>query len=228
MYLDALKPDEQPWLFDGDNNRPTGPPVLGDRIDSDASDQGLSTAWSLVLVAGAVSILLTLVFVWRRRKRRRGDYAAGQPPGSQVTKGYMAYPSPETASPERRDPLSSNTSLWLGDNPATPDGEGGMISPPMSSWSQFSTEEAVQSFPSNEEEVVPDPDSGGGGGFAHDGSFPHLYSNHGTLGQGIQSDVTDPDAEDHGGLTFYGEDDDDDSFEQWRPRPKDTWSRELV
>jgi hypothetical protein len=199
MYLDALKSDEQPWLFDGDNNRPTSPPVLEDHIGSDASDQGLSTAWSWVLVAGAVGILLTLVWARRRQRRRRGDFAAGQPPGSLVTKGYMGYPSPETASPERRDPLSSNR---LGDNPAT----------------------------SDEEEAVPDPDRGGGGGLAHDGSFPHLCSNS-TMGQGIQSIVTDQDAEDHGGLTFYGEDDeddDDDSFEQWRPRPKDTRSRELV
>ena len=128
MYLDEINPDEQPWLFDRDG----GPPVL---VDPPQSSERVSTTWSLIIVGAVFLLILAIVTaVWRRRRNRhRGSYDDGPPPNHQqrspccygrrhparVTRGYMAYPSPE---PEQKQRVSVwDNSVILPNDDSPPD-----------------------------------------------------------------------------------------------------------
>lgn len=251
LYLQALDADDQPWLFDG------GPPVLVDQPESEESDLVTSAARSWIVVAAALTVLLTaLMLIWRRQ-RRRGAYDDSRQDNccscctrrrstTRITRGYLAYPSPDR-SPDQRLPPPSRQSVWLSDNPAVPSDHSSqdfLASPPLS-WTELN-EEPVSSFdpvigPPMASRPLPPPSEPmppqhvaentftGDAVFGpqdiswHDGSFPVLED----IPPPAESVVEDVE---FGNLSFY-DDDQDENFpykDGHSSSPKRPWLRDFV
>lgn len=257
LYLRSLDSNDQPWLFDG------GPPVLIDPPKSEESVR-LSSTWSWVAVGAAVTVLATLVMLlWRRRQRRRGAYDDHRQSGcctrrrasNRITRGYMAYPSPDR-SPDQRLPPGPRQSVWLSDSPAVAsDGSQDFLASPPLSWGEMN-EEPVSSFdpvfgPPMESQPLPMPANGCNDDDPpasrsnnnnsdhynnvdyqprdvewHDGSFPKFED----IASPTESVVDDLE---FGAVSFYDDDmDDDESYHKWRTAqetlPDRAWLRDLV
>ena len=246
LYLDAVSPDDQPWLFDGDH---TFPPVLVD-MPTDQEDRRVSAGWSWVVVAASVSIVMAvLVLLWQRRRRNNtdneGDTNNTTPSGrwggrrrhpERITRGYMAYPSPDP-SPQRR-------SVWMSDNPAVPSSDTGVYVSDNPSWG----EEPVSSFDpvigptpmlmssvSDENNHIRPPvpmyfdhvdaEDPPQDVLMHHGSFPVAFPN--DIPPPAESVIDDDDVEFSASFC----DDDDDESGKWRANassPDSGWIRDLV
>ena len=266
MYLDALDSSQQPWI-----NDPNRPPVLIDPPSDASTSRGtrISTSWTWVVVGAAFTILLTIFTLWYRRcRRRRGGYYDESTPGcrprrrrghhhpERITRGYLAYPSPDRSYDSR-----PRTSLWMAENPAIPnDVSPDLLSDPPMSWSEIN-EEPVLSFDpvlgpplSSSQEYPPQqrlnpPNLNHSQGEPnetvvwHDGSFPTFSTDSSGAPPPVESVIHDDDDNyddnydkdqpqlfEFGAVSFYDDDDDDEESAKWRrpASPDAEWVRDLV
>ena len=257
LYLDAVSPEEQPWLFDRDGGLTT-PPVLIDTNIEQQDARRISVGWSWVVVAASISIVVCALalLLWRRRRRNdddddesasdrcwNGRRTRRHP--DRITRGYMAYPSP--------DPSPRKQSIWMAENPAVPSSDDDYyISNNTPSWG----EEPVSSFdpiftpapmlgstsdarngmpPQFDVDNVNDAEDPPHDNYLlHDGSFPVAFPP--DIPPPAES-VIDPHDDDGGEVAFAAsfcddDDDDDDDSGKWRAAgaasPDSGWLRDLV
>ena len=244
MYLDALSPDDQPWLFDGGVTTP--PVLMNNREQQDT--RRISSGWSWVVVAASVSIVVfVLAWLWRRRNNNRSeDWWNGRRTGrypERITRGYMAYPSP--------DPSPRRQSVWMAEDPAFPSSDDDYYmsdnnlsweEEPVSSFDPVFTPIPMLSSTSDENhntlQRLP-----GGNNYLHDdaedppqdndlmqgGAFPVAFPE--DIPPPAES-VIDPEDDNHVAFAASFYDDDDDHSGKWQgtaaESPDSGWLRDLV
>eukprot|EP00977_Amphora_coffeiformis_P019772 scaffold7438_cov121-Amphora_coffeaeformis.AAC.1 len=241
LYLDDISPDDQPWLFDNDGGLTTPPVLINNREQQDA--RRITSGWSWVVIGASVSIVVcAMAFLWRRRTNNNNNSSrstgccngrrTGRHP-ERITRGYMAYPSP--------DPSPRKQSIWMAENPAVPssDDEYYMVEEPVNSFdpvfspgmSSLSDEKNDHQRRLTDNYFYDAEDQPHDNYLVHDdGSFPVAFPE--DIPPPAES-VIDDDDQVAFAASFCDDDDDDDNSEKWHrakaaSSPDSGWLRDLV